>query len=116
MCTMTKQYVNLAFPQILSCLIYEIVMQLNIIFIGQLNDATKLAGVGLANMITNVLGISILCGINDAQSTLTSHAYGANNLHLCGVYLNRGKLILISVYLPLAVGLLFSKQTLMALG
>lgn len=67
-------------------------------------------------MMTNVIGISVLCGCNDALGTLASQAFGANNLQMCGVYLNRGKVILFVVYLPLSILLLFSKEGLIALG
>ena len=44
-----------------------------------------------------------MLGLSCAQETLTSQAYGAKNLYLCGVYLNRGVVILITFYILLAV-------------
>lgn len=71
-CEMSKAFWNLAAPQIITCIIYEIVLQSNLIFTGHMGDATKLAGVGLSVMITNIIGMSVCCGMNDALATLSS--------------------------------------------
>ena len=43
-----------------------------------------------------------MVGINAAQETLTSQAFGAGELKLCGIYLNRGQLILAFFFLLFA--------------
>ena len=57
------------------------------------NDPQKTAGLGLAlsifNMATNtVFGLMVHCEI------LTANVYGQKDLRLCGIYLNRGFIIL----------------------
>ena len=47
--------------------------------------------------------VSISKGLNCAQETLTSQAFGANNLRLCGIYLNRGTVILTLFFIILAL-------------
>lgn len=74
-----------------------------------MNDAVKLAGVGLGTMLTNILGIEFLAGINGASSTLISQAYGAGNVRICGIYLNRGRCVLTAFFIPLFIILVFSK-------
>ena len=60
------------------------------VFIGQLDDPAKLAGVGMGNMIVTIFGLSVIFRMNEAIETLVSQAFGSNNLRLCGMYLNRG--------------------------
>ena len=54
---------------------------------------------------------SIMVGINAAQETLTSQAFGAGELRLCGIYLNRGQIILLTAYCIFAsVPVFFGEQ------
>ena len=51
----------------------------------------------------------VLAGVNCAQETLVSQAYGQGQMRLTGTYLNRGRIIMSLVYVPLAVLLCFSE-------
>ena len=42
-------------------------------------------------------------GLNGALETLVSQSYGSGNLKLCGVYLNRGRFVLLCSFIPVAV-------------
>ena len=44
----------------------------NLIFIGHLNNKSMMAGVGMGNMVQNVLGLSIVMGFGGALDTLVS--------------------------------------------
>lgn len=44
----------------------------NLAFIGQLDDAAMLAGVGMGNVIMNMLGLAVIYGMNLALETLVS--------------------------------------------
>lgn len=52
----------------------------NLAFVGQLNDAAMLAGVGLGNTILNMCGMSIILGLNLALETFVSQSFGQGNL------------------------------------
>ena len=67
-------------------------------------------------MILGMFCRHVLAGVNCAQETLVSTAFGQGQLKLCGVYLNRGRVIMSVVYLPLALLLSFSYQILITLG
>ena len=54
--------------------------------------------------------------MNGALETLVAQAYGAGQLQLCGVYLNRARVINTVIFVPLLIILLFTKPILMALG
>ena len=43
-------------------------------------------------------GYSIVVGLNGALETLVSQAYGAKNYDQCGVYLNRGRIVLLITF------------------
>ena len=88
----------------------------NTIFAGRFNDAAKLAGVGLGSSTNEILCMSLVVGLNGALETLVSQAYGYGNLHLCGVCLNRGRLIGTCLFIPIMVLLLFSETVLLKLG
>lgn len=75
-----------------------------------------MAGVGMGNMVMNVLGLTIAMGLNGALETFTSQAFGSGNLKLCALYLNRGRVILILVYIPITLVLLQSEYILIQLG
>jgi Na+-driven multidrug efflux pump len=45
---------------------------INLIFVGHLNNAEMMAGVGMGNMIQNMLGLSFFIGLNGALETLCS--------------------------------------------
>jgi Na+-driven multidrug efflux pump len=43
-------------------------------------------------------GYSVVVGLNGALETLVSQAYGAKNYDQCGVYLNRGRIVLLITF------------------
>ena len=66
-----------ATPLIFGMLVYLMVMLVNTYYIGHVNDPVLLAGVGMGNMLINVLCFAIVQGLNGALETLVSQAYGA---------------------------------------
>ena len=64
------------------------------IYAGRLEGENNLAVMGLALNAATILITSVCIGLNRAQDTLTSWTYGAGDHYQCGVYLNRGFLIL----------------------
>ena len=63
-------------------------------FAGHLDDATNLVVVGITGSVMGITTMSVSVGINSAQETLTTQAFGAGQHKLCGIYLNRGQIIL----------------------
>lgn len=74
-------------PAALGLLIGGLMHTMNLVFIGHLNDPSKLAAVGMGNMIINMCGVAPFYGLNSALETLVSQAWGAGNKKLCGEYL-----------------------------
>jgi multidrug resistance protein, MATE family len=56
-----------------------------------------------------------MLGLNGAISTLASQAYGAQNYHKVGVYLNRGRFIGLIAFIPQALIILNCERVLLFL-
>ena len=50
---------------------------INLIFIGQLNNPAMMAGVGMGNMLINMIGLTPAWGLHSALETLVSQDYGS---------------------------------------
>ena len=86
-------------------------------FAGTLKDPINLAATGLAGTFGAIMVLSLMLGLNSAQETLTSQAFGAGNLRLCGVYLNRGHFILTAFFTPVAiVSICFAENIFLLVG
>ena len=107
---------RISLPTIISCLFMQLTYFINTVYAGHLNDESKLAGLGLGTCLLECLTLYIIMGMNGALETLVSHAYGANQLVLCGEYLNRARVINTILFIPLASILLFTRQILTLLG
>ena len=117
-CTMIKTFLKLAVPASITMLLdmagFTVIP---LIFAATLEDHINLAVVGLASTFSSIMVMSVLIGLNTAQDTLASQAFGAGNFRLCGLYLNRGHFIVVAFFIPLAVILcFFSEQILLLIG
>ena len=102
-CALAKIFVRLVIPCILTCLTGYFTIATNTIIAGQLNDPVKLSAVSLGQTSSTLIFFVIALGLNAAQETLTSQAFGAGNMRLVGVYLNRGRFILVASFIVLAL-------------
>ena len=50
----------MAIPLVIGMLLYLLVQNVNVYFIGNLNDPPLLAGVGMGNMLINVLCFAVM--------------------------------------------------------
>ena len=75
-----------------------------------------MAGVGLGTMCQAFLGYMLIIGLNASVETFVSQASGAKNMHLCGVYLNRGRFIMTCAFIPATMALLYIEPLLVHLG
>ena len=75
---MVKHFSSLAGPSVITNVFSYMVMTVNTIFAGSLkgDSAAKLAGVGLGSMVLGMFCRHVLAGVNCAQETLVSQAYG----------------------------------------
>mmetsp|Transcript_1809 Transcript_1809/g.2585 ORF Transcript_1809/g.2585 Transcript_1809/m.2585 type:complete len:222 (-) Transcript_1809:1044-1709(-) len=112
-----KYFFKLAIPMIISNFAGFLMMPINAALAGRYEDSKALAAVGLGNVYSFIFVISIVSGLNSGQDTLTSQAFGSGNHRLCGVFLNRGALILLTFFIPLAVlPVIFAERIFLFLG
>lgn len=67
-----KMVVKLAFPPIISMFFQFFVQIVNTYYVGHLDDKTLMAGVGMGNMLINVMCFAVTNGLNGALETLIS--------------------------------------------
>ena len=63
-------------PSVMSMVIAELILHINVMFVGRLNDKEKLAGIGLANSIICSVPLALTYGLSGVLETLVSQAYG----------------------------------------
>ena len=63
---------------IISMFFYMFVQLINTYYIGHTNDPILIAGVGMGNMLINVLAFAVIQGLNGALEGLISIAYGTS--------------------------------------
>ena len=87
---------------------------MNIFYVGQMSS-DLLAGVGLGNMLLNVLVFAVTMGLNGTIESFVSWSYGKNDYKMCGIHLNRARVIVTAVLIPVMVLFLFMDPILRAL-
>ena len=90
-------------------------MAINYVIAGHLKDGTVLASIGIGCTALNLLAIAIFHGINSAQESLASQAYGSGRLDLCMVYLNRGRVCILAIQAPTIFLLYFFSEEILIL-
>ena len=105
---------KMAVPISFGLLLFLLINNINTYYIGSLNDAKLLAGVGMGNMLINVFCFAITQGLNGSIETFVSSSFGAGKFEECGIFLNRGKVICTIVLVPIFVLLGFSDRLLIA--
>ena len=81
---------------------------INTYFIGHIGSESHVAGAGMANMLNNIVARSVLYGVTDSLNTFVSQAFGNKDYYMCGVYLNRARVLICIVYVIVVMILQFS--------
>jgi Na+-driven multidrug efflux pump len=71
--------------------------------IGQLNDEVALAAVGLGNIVLIMCVMSFVYGMNTSLETLVSQSHGAGQHKLSGNLLNRMRVIITIMFIPITL-------------
>mmetsp|Transcript_9237 Transcript_9237/g.11231 ORF Transcript_9237/g.11231 Transcript_9237/m.11231 type:complete len:163 (-) Transcript_9237:1106-1594(-) len=112
-----KIFTKVAGPNILTGVLSFLSNVTLVVYAGRMDGSINVAVVGLAGTCIGIMIFSLMIGLNAAQETLTSQAFGAVNLRLCGIYLNRGTCVLATMFIPMAlIPSLFAEQIFNAIG
>ncbi|CDW80600.1 na+-driven multidrug efflux pump [Stylonychia lemnae] len=107
---------KLAVPPVISMFFQFFVQLINTYYIGHLNDQVIMAGIGMGNMLINILCFAVTQGLNSALETFISQSFGATNYSYCGVLLNRGRLIVSVFLIPIILIFVVSDKLLIYIG
>ena len=90
-----RAVIRFAVPAI--CCTFFVFLQemVNLLFVGHLHDPAYVAAIGLGNAFINMLGLSIIIGMNGALNTLVSQAAGAGHIDACLTYAKRARIVLL---------------------
>jgi Na+-driven multidrug efflux pump len=102
-----SKFNRLALTNVYTHVMASICMVVSMAFSGHMGDERIQAAVGIGNSISFIFIMSCCEGAGRGLDTLHTIAYGAGDLHLCGVYLNRGRFLVTLVFIPVAL-LLYS--------
>ena len=108
-------FARLAIPNILTNILGYMSIVTVTAYAGHMDDSINVAAMGLAGTFSRMTLFSLYVGLNAAQETLTSQAFGAGNKRLCGIYLNRGICILTILFIILATMPFFFAEIMSAL-
>jgi MATE family multidrug resistance protein len=95
---------------------FQMVQLINIYFMGHMTDPNLLAGVGLGNMLINVCVFAVAYGLNGTIETFVGWSFGSEKYYECGYHLNRAKVIITVILLPVMVMFLFVDSILVSLA
>ena len=98
-----SQILRLAVPNVVSSLAMYSTVVITTLCISREDKPSHLAAFGLGSLIGNVLGLSIGVGLTSVLETLVSQAYGAGNIDLASVYLNRARFVVTLAIIPCSV-------------
>ena len=90
--------------------------QINLVFVGNLQDPAKLSGIGAGNMLLNLLPYALMIGVNTALETLVSQAYGRKDLRECGLFLHRAWFVITCLSIPIGLSFYKAKDVLIFAG
>ena len=113
---MLGTFLQICTPIIISSTLGRTTM-INSVFAGHMDDSVQIAVVGLSATCCNMMVQTVLSGVNCAQDSFTSQAFGADQKHKCGIILNRGLIIQTLAFLAFATWpCFFGEKILVAVG
>lgn len=110
------QIIQLGLPNIASNLAMYSTAVITTLCISRLDRPDLLAAYGLGTLITNVFGLSIGVGLTSVLETLVAQAYGAGNMHLTAIHLNRARLVVTVAFVPSFIFLWYTDSLLLWMG
>ena len=105
---MLRQIMNISAPAVIANLSFVLLDVVSMMFVGHLGDTSVVAGLGLATAFRNIFGSLIILGLNFTLITFVSQSYGHKDLKMCGNYLNRARVLIILVCVPISLVMISS--------
>ncbi|GLJ18129.1 hypothetical protein SUGI_0320240 [Cryptomeria japonica] len=96
------QQLGLAGPMVMVNVMEYLTPLLALIFVGHMGEM-EFAGAALATSMATSLGYILLVGMATAMETLCGQAYGAQEYHMLGIFLQQGLITLLGACVPLSI-------------
>jgi MATE family multidrug resistance protein len=91
-------------PVFLGNIVEKTIAYSSFYFIGQYFTKYEIAAISLSSVFATITGWSLPLSMNNVLNTLCSQAFtGSNDIHMVGVYLQRGVLITVSMVFPISL-------------
>ena len=103
-----KKVFKISIPQVVTLISMMLTYLCNVAVVGNLGNQSDVAGAGMANMLMNIIANSNLQGMAFALSILVSQAFGKEEYKMCGVYLNRGRIVCFILFIVTLIPLQFA--------
>jgi len=110
-----RSLLELAWPSALSLLAMQAVAMTSLAFVGHLGEA-ELGGAAAGNAVQNLLGFSVVVGLNSAVDTLCAQSFGAGQKQLVGLVAQRAAAAFTLVLIPIGVLWWHTEQLLLWAG
>lgn len=94
---------------------FQMIQLLNIYYVGHVSS-DLLAGVGLGNMLLNVVVFAVTMGLNGTIETFVSWSYGQKKYSECGMHMNRARVVVTTFLIPVIILFLFVDKILVGLA
>jgi MATE family multidrug resistance protein len=91
-------------PVVLGSLIQKMIGYVSVFFIGQYLGKYEMAAASLSNMFAIITGWSLTQSMDNVLNTVCSQAFtGSSDVYLVGIYLQRGILITLTMFIPIGM-------------
>jgi len=99
---------SLAWPAAITAIMWPLHQVIGIYFVGLLSNVKYIDAVSLATSWVGVFAVSIQYGFTSSQDTLITQSFGKQEYKACGVFLNRGIVLLTFVTITCSIFIWFS--------
>ena len=108
--------INDSIPPAVAFLINQLIMTVNLYYVGNLNNTEIFNGVGFGSAWINLTNMTILTCLNVGFIAIGSQAYGSQNYELLGLYYHRAIIIAIIVFIPCSILIINSEPLILLLN
>ncbi|KAF2311461.1 hypothetical protein GH714_023247 [Hevea brasiliensis] len=112
--TELKKQMSLAGPLIFVSFLQYSLQMISVMFVGRLGELS-LSSASMATSFAGVTGFGFMLGMGSALETFCGQAYGAQQYHMLGVYMQRAMLVLVLTSIPISLIWHFTGQIFISL-
>ncbi len=101
--TLLRDVLLISFPQIVCVFIAQFLSAINTSVIGHVGTADHVAGAGISVMTLQLTAFVVSLGLNNALNSMISQASGSGEYQICGLYLNRARVLVTAFFIMLSL-------------